>query len=498
MALTTGCARCHDHKFDPIPTADYYAMAGIFGSTDTLTGFRNRQGGGNGKSSSNALVILSDKKENPIVDKPPKISVKELKLGKQLAELKEEEKALTKRIGNSKKSGKSIPLKNDEVTTSPLPKINLKRAQQRMKQLKGQIKRVKGQINKLAKARNSGGLAQGNLAMGVRDAEKISGCKIRIRGDVDNHGPEVARGVPQVLTDGIQPDLPSDSSGRLELARWMCSSSHPLTARVMVNRVWHHLFGSGIVRTVDNFGEAGERPSHPQLLDHLAVRFTREMGWSVKKFIRAVMLSHSYRLASEHNESNYAIDPDNILFWRANVRRLEAEALRDAMMNVAGTLNLEPAQGSLVQNLGGGEIGKSGGGPSVASFPHRSVYLPILRNYLPEFLQVFDFAEPASVIGRRDITTVSTQALFLLNDKFVIDQSRSAAVRLLEDERLENRDERIAGAYLLTFGRTPSAGELAQARAYLNNASGDGQTSEEILGGLLQALFASAEFRYAL
>ena len=354
------------------------------------------------------------------------------------------------------------------------------------------------QINNLANARKSGGTVSGNLAMGARDAQKITNCKVRIRGDVDNYGPEVARGVPQVLTNGDQPDFPSNSSGRLEFAKWMTDPSHPLTSRVMVNRVWHHLFGKGIVPTVDNFGYSGEAPSHPDLLDHLALRFMGEMNWSVKKLIRAIMTSHTYRLASSYDQKNHAIDPKNAHFWRANVRRLEAEAMRDAMMSVAGTLDLEPIKGSLVQKLKSGEVGKNGGIQSLRSFSHRSVYLPIVRNYVPEFLQVFDFAEPASVIGRRDITTVSTQALFMLNDSFVIEQSDATAKRLFNDERLNDQEERISGAYLLTFGRTPSGSELSLFRKYLGEAVKNGQSPESALSGYIQALFASAEFRYAL
>jgi hypothetical protein len=222
------------------------------------------------------------------------------------------------------------------------------------------------------------------------------------------------------------------------------------------------------------------------------------MNWSIKTLIKTIVLSHSYRLASQHSDNNYAIDPDNALFWRANVRRLEAEALRDAMMSVSGTLNLEPVKGSLVQKLQAGEVGKNGGIQSLKSFTHRSVYLPIVRNYVPEFLQIFDFAEPSSVIGRRDITTVSTQALFLLNDQFVIEQSNATAKRLLNDERLDNLEERIAGAYLLAFGRTPSGSELSQFRNYINDAIKNGQSPETAFSGFIQALFASAEFRYAL
>jgi cytochrome c553 len=497
MALTTGCARCHDHKFDPIPTTDYYAMAGIFKSTNTLSGYGNRQGGGN-KLNRNALISLSDNQVATAVTepvKPPKPSAREVKLQGQVAKLKKEEKSLTDRLKAFRKRTNS---KQKKVSANEPKQFNPQRTQQRIKQIRNQVKRLEKQIGNLANGLNNGTSISGNLAMGARDSQNITNCKVRIRGDVDNSGAEIPRGVPQVLTNGTQPKLPDKSSGRLEFARWISDPSHPLTARVMVNRVWHHLFGQGIVRTVDNFGYSGEKPSHPKLLDHLALRFTGEMNWSIKKLISAIVLSHSYRLASEYSQKNYSIDPDNTLFWRANVRRLEAEALRDAMMSVAGTLNFDPAKGSLVQKLKSGEVGKNGGMQSLKSFDHRSVYLPIVRNYVPEFLQVFDFAEPASVIGRRDITTVSTQALFLLNDKFVIDQSVATAKRLLDDDRLENQEERIAGAYILAFGRTPSGAELTQFRKYLNEAIKNGQTPETAFSGFIQALFASAEFRYAL
>ena len=494
MALTTGCARCHDHKFDPIPTTDYYAMAGIFQSTNTLSGYSNRQGGGNSLNS-NALISLADQSVKQAPPKPSKPSPREIKLQGQVAKLKEEEKLLTDQL---KAFRKNLSSKQKKVSANESKPFVPKRAQQRIKQIRNQAKKLQKQINNLANARKSGGTVSGNLAMGARDAQKITNCKVRIRGDVDNYGPEVARGVPQVLTNGDQPDFPSNSSGRLEFAKWMTDPSHPLTSRVMVNRVWHHLFGKGIVPTVDNFGYSGEAPSHPDLLDHLALRFMGEMNWSVKKLIRAIMTSHTYRLASSYDQKNHAIDPKNAHFWRANVRRLEAEAMRDAMMSVAGTLDLEPIKGSLVQKLKSGEVGKNGGIQSLRSFSHRSVYLPIVRNYVPEFLQVFDFAEPASVIGRRDITTVSTQALFMLNDSFVIEQSDATAKRLFNDERLNDQEERISGAYLLTFGRTPSGSELSLFRKYLGEAVKNGQSPESALSGYIQALFASAEFRYAL
>ena len=169
------------------------------------------------------------------------------------------------------------------------------------------------------------------MAMAVEEAKKIEDCRICIRGSVQHRGPAVPRGVLQVATVGEPPKIPKDASGRRELAEWIVSPQNPLTARVYVNRVWHYLFGAGLVRTLDNFGTTGEMPSHPELLDFLAARFMED-GWSTKRLVRELVLSHAYRMSTADNAKAVAVDPENRLLWRMNRKRLDAESLRDAML----------------------------------------------------------------------------------------------------------------------------------------------------------------------
>ena len=206
----------------------------------------------------------------------------------------------------------------------------------------------------------------------------------------------------------------------------------------MANRVWHHLFGAGIVTSVDNFGVTGDTPSHPELLDHLATRFIRE-GWSVKKLVRTIVLSKSYQLSSAASDKNLDVDPANRLVWRHAPRRLAAEELRDAMLSVAGRIDLSPPEASPAKELKVIEIRNNGpeakrlDQAAYASL-HRSVYLPLVRDLTPTPLEVFDFAEQGMVTGSRDNTTVAPQALYLLNDPFVRDTSLALADRVLGEK----------------------------------------------------------------
>ncbi len=234
----------------------------------------------------------------------------------------------------------------------------------------------------------------------------------------------------------------------------------------MVNRIWQHLFGQGIVRTVDNFGETGERPSNPALLDHLAIRFAKDNAWSIKRIIRDIMLTRTYQLSSHYDDKSFTADPDNRLHWRSNVRRLEAEAVRDSLLAISGRLDTEPLEASRVRHMNAGEIGKGARPAEDHDFTKRSVYLPIIRNYVPPVLETFDFAEPSSVNGRRDITTVSTQALYMMNNRFVLEQAKAAAVRL-EAHGSSDPFERIESIYLAAFGRRASREEIDRAAAYV-------------------------------
>jgi hypothetical protein len=238
----------------------------------------------------------------------------------------------------------------------------------------------------------------------------------------------------------------------------------------MVNRVWKHLFGEGLVRSVDNFGTTGDLPSHPELLDHLAARFVND-GWSVKRLVRAVVLSRAYRLGSEGSAANLAVDPADRLVWRHRPRRLDAEEIRDATLAASGKLDLSRPSASPASDLKVMELPNNGPlarkiGEAARSSLHRSVYLPLLRGITPISLEVFDFAEQGMVTGSRDTTTVATQALYLLNDPFVRRQSLNLADRLLHQTDLDD-PARVDLAYRLTLGRSATPVEVARANGYL-------------------------------
>jgi hypothetical protein len=298
-----------------------------------------------------------------------------------------------------------------------------------------------------------------------------------------------------------RPTVEGPRSGRLQLAQWIADAKNPLTGRVAVNRAWQHLFGRGIVSDVNNFGVNGESPSHPELLDYLAANFV-EHGWSVKQLVRSMVLTRAYQLSCVSHEEGLAADPDNNLLWRQNQRRLEAEALRDAMLLASGELDLAPAEGSIVARIGDGDIGRNLRESQFATDDaKRSVYLPILRSAVPEALQVFDFPEPSIIAGQRDVTTVPTQALYMLNSPFVLDRSKTLAQRVLQDDTLASDSQRITRAFQNALCRQPSPEELASAETYINQAiplAADGGMEPRLKAWMsfCHVLFASSEFRY--
>ena len=271
----------------------------------------------------------------------------------------------------------------------------------------------------------------------------------------------------------------------------------------MANRVWRHLFGAGLVRTVDNFGFSGERPSHPELLDHLAVRFVDD-GWSVKKLVREIVLSRTYRQASDlSTQDAFRADPDNRLLWRAAKRRLDAEAIRDAMLVVSGELDAARPVGSLVaKEIGDRPISLIGLDDRLPAdldgSRHRSVYLPVLRDRLPDVLDLFDFAEPSLVTGDRETTNVPVQALYLMNSPFVQAQAEALADRLMREA--DDDESRIRRAFLLCFGRAPAADEAKMAASFFaQRTSRSPATTRHGVGSswaaFCQALLSTAEFR---
>lgn len=291
-----------------------------------------------------------------------------------------------------------------------------------------------------------------------------------------------------------------ETSGRLELAQWLTDKKHPLTARVMVNRVWHHLMGQPIVSTPDDFGIYGARPTHPDLLDHLATRFMNN-GWSMKGLIRDIVLTRTYGLDSNCDSRTKKQDPDNNWLARHNRRRLDAESFRDSILAASGELDPQPGVGSDVQHLDilVNKVGDTLHQPS----NHRSIYLCMLRNSPPPDLAAFDLPDALEVKGKRDVTLLPTQSLYLLNSPFLVQQATKLAVHLVDECNMPER-ERVAHAYQRILTRNPEPTEIRQSialvralQADLNSTESDAVNRErQSWVGFCQALLLTSEFRY--
>jgi hypothetical protein len=449
LALTVTCARCHDHKFDPIPTSDYYALAGIFTSTDNCAGVRNKMGGG-GLDYYDPSMLVRLSTEPPPVDTE--------KIEKLKAELDAAKKAWDAIRGTPE----GLKLAADGNPTQRPFRLKYEKLQADYAALNDPVSR-------------------GYAVHGVREAQKIANTEIRIRGEAEKLGPVVPRGFLTTFAVPGSAKVNSTLSGRLELANWLTSTKNPLTPRVAVNRIWQHLFGQGLVSTVDNFGVMGATPTNPDLLDHLANRFM-DGGWSTKKLVRTIVLTRAYQLAStieletgpgsaKEIRDPRKIDPSNQLIWRHSPRRLSAEEIRDAMLLTAGNMNFKRPAGSPAQSLKMVEMTDNGQeartiNEKADGDKHRSIYLPLLRGITPHDLEAFDPVDQTLVTGNRDATTVAGQALFLLNSPFVRREALILAERLLKDQELSDTD-RIHSAYRLALGRTPSEKEIERARAFL-------------------------------
>ncbi|MES2790788.1 MAG: DUF1553 domain-containing protein [Planctomycetota bacterium] len=361
----------------------------------------------------------------------------------------------------------------------------LEAAQRASQQQVAEVKRLEKELQKL-KAQGP----QRPLFMSVQEEAKLEDCAIHIRGTVHNLGAIAPRGFLSVVSQGTTAAIPNNQSGRRELGDWLASADNPLPPRVMANRIWHWLLGSGLVRTVDNFGTTGEAPSHPELLDYLATRFVSE-GWSAKSLIRQIVLSRTYQLSSVASPELAKADPENRLLGHAYRRRQEAECLLDAILTTSGTLDLQ-AGGSTIKPGTNADYGYQ------SALTRRAVYWPVLRNSLPELFEVFDFPDPSMVFGRRNSSTVAPQALFLMNSPFVQEQARLAAVRLLRDVP-DNETGRVDLVFRRLLGRFPTATERTTALKYVEtdaSAADFKQQQTQRWSQLVQALFASVDFRY--
>jgi hypothetical protein len=480
LGLTLGCARCHDHKFDPVPTRDYYALAGIFASTETvhgnllhrrdLSGWNLRALGKDGdqlyrewKGYDDKLDALKKKKDQTQSD---------------LASLKKKFNTGTNEVKEALATSSAA---------QPPPGSDFRAAQEEISKLEKTLQSLAADIKQLS----TNPPPKPPLTMAVCDREPVADTSIRVRGEVHRHGEIVPRGFVQVASHGAPANFSAAQSGRLELAEWLVDPANPLTARVVVNRIWHHLFGVGLVRTVDDFGRQGEPPSHPELLDYLAARFV-EVNWSFKRMMREIVLSRAYQMSSEHREKAFRADPENRLLWRMNRRRLDIEALRDGILAISGQLDMTPAE-SVVAHLPDQATGVGDKPHKPLASLRRSVYLPVIRNDLrPEF-QVFDFADPQTVSGRRHQTMVAPQSLFLMNGPLVGDSARILAEKLWQQTGPGDRKAFVRAAYSEILGRPPSADEIRSALGYLASESSELRTG---LATLCQALMCSSQFLY--
>ena len=479
LGSSVACARCHDHKFDAFSMKDYYALAGIFASTKTYFGTAvspaNRVGGD--------PLPLPVEAGHPIFHAsitPEKVKQFE----SELAALRQEEKdgraAVFKAIAAGEDASDIFTLRDGL------------RIFWRTGAIEGQLEKV-----------DSNGKAL-PLTMGVLDRPQAVDVPLLKRGEIAQPGEVILRSFPEVFEPGLAEPIPENASGRLEFAQWLVHPQHPLTARVMVNRIWKHVFGEGLVATIDDFGSTGQQPSHPELLDDLAVRFV-ESGWSVKSMIRELVLSRAYRQASTWRENAFQADPDNRLLWRISKRRLEAEAIRDAMLAVSGEIDLTRPVASLVGRVIEDRpislIGLDKRLPQdLDGNLHRSVYLPVIRDRLPDVLELFDFASSSFVTGSRESTNVPTQALYLMNSPFVQDRAATLANRVRLQAGADNT-ARVQYVFQLCFGRSAKPDEEARALDFLaagsetSNDANEPDTQAGKLTRFCQVIICTAEFR---
>jgi hypothetical protein len=432
LGLTVSCARCHDHKYDPISQKDYYQLAGVFISTEPLFG-----GVQINRSMSSDLYSLPE--------------LPDMSLGMPIPT-----DLYQRMVSIAERTQKDVDRLRERVAAEG-------RGSDAVQILRNTDNRLKTILELLKRYESDGSPTEHmRSAMGCRERASAVDAYLLVRGELDQPSDQIQRGVPPIanLQDPI---LIESGSGRLEFAEWIASAENPLTSRVMVNRIWLHLFGSALVTSTENFGLEGKKPTHPELMDHLASRFILN-DWSIKTMIREIVLSHTYRMSSRASSAGMKIDPENELYWRMTPRRLEGEAIRDAILLASGTLESEPPQGSPVAWIGSRTTAVDLSSSLNPSSNSRSVYLPLLRGSVPEFLDTFDAAEPSFVTGDRDETSVPSQALFLLNDPWVMEQADSMARTLLASNATD--DERVEVAFLRTLGREPTAVEKSAIRSF--------------------------------
>jgi hypothetical protein len=614
LGLTVACARCHDHKFDPIATKDYYALTGIFASTRSFANpkanvsqllYKPLCGAAEYRTYESQRRVLAAKQRqiNDVYDRliearvnrlapqmadymvaarrvyegkeevekagakldlrvlrrwvdylqdgaagrphleawanAPLARAREVALDYQnkylakLAGYNQQLAAWRERAAQADAEMKAAPSKPaidaeeepffTDVTFGGPFKVsdsrrregdvmNLDKDKERQRKLAEQMRRerlmtvtrdellsdddrrrvaeLRAELEEMRKSAPP----QPDMADAVEEDQPVE-QRVFIRGDYNNPGEVAPKKFPAVLARPDDPQV-KQGSGRLEFAEWLTRPGHPLTARVFVNRAWAWHFGEGLVRTPDNFGQTGERPTHPELLDYLAASFVAN-GWSVKQLHREIMLSSTYRMSSTASDESYKADPENRLLSRFQRRRLEVEEIRDALLATDGSIDF--TMGGTLQTGFGTDGENSEGRLSLnpEAVLRRTVYLPLRRANLPTLLNLFDFGDATTVNGKRVITTVAPQALFSMNSEFVAARARNLALALLEDTDCTDAD-RVNRLYLRTVNRPPDSAERDAAQSYLAayGVKFPKKAEPEAWQSLARVLLASNEFIY--
>ncbi|MEO8126012.1 MAG: PSD1 and planctomycete cytochrome C domain-containing protein [Bryobacteraceae bacterium] len=556
LGLTVACARCHDHKYDPIATKDYYSLAGVFANTeyqesplapkDVVDDYKAKQAkiteqeesikkvldaarvrvgellakdtagyltaSRKGKAAAEGLdqetltrwtSYMKTPKEHPYLNAEP---VKAADFSAMVHAVVDEKKAIdvynVKILEDSKNSKDPYDVfcKGCNAETKTLARdkyvlwTDLFAAKQRSnektpgiyyyddKQIdrflttseKSQVAELREKLELLKKALP----VQYPFLHTITDVAKPTDLPLHLRGDPYNLGEPVPRRFLPILSKS-EPVPFREGSGRLELAKAVASPDNPLTARVLVNRMWKYHFGNGIVRTLSNFGKAGDTPSHPELLDYLASRLV-ENKWSIKAMHREMMLSAAYAMGSDSSAAGQEADPDNRLLWHANRSRLDAESLRDSLLFVSGKLDLQT------------------GGPSVAwdeKNNRRTVYGKVSRFQLERMLTLFDFPDPTITCEQRAVTNVPLQRLFFLNSSLMFNAAKGFSARVLESKAADD-DARVTEAYYRLFGRQPSASERRAGLQFLRDTEGKSNSLPEAWQQYAQMLLSSNEFSF--
>lgn len=517
LGMTLNCVRCHDHKFDPIGLVDYYGVAGMLRSSPSthkipfgvwsllnsteLPETTNQLAARQKLEAEHAETLAAMKAERE------KLEGEKKTVADELAQLEQAVKAAAETASESPsgKTEKTDP-SSEAIAEAEARKAALVKRRdeitERIKTLGRAIQHAEFFASKVPRA------------FAMRDGEQPSDMPISIRGNPYSPGATVSRGTIRVASWDKFPAIPVGQSGRLQLADWLAERRNPLTPRVAVNRIWQKLFGEGLVRSVDYFGTRGETPSHPELLDHLAIRFIQN-GWSQKQLIRSLVLSRTYRLSSTNNAEAMQVDPDNRLLWRMNRQRLDAETLRDQLLAVSG--ELKPSAGGpalvLEEPDNCGELVQKGVNPP--NYTHRkpradeefvrTIYLPVMRTNTAtndRLRSFFDFVNPAQIAGQRSQTVVPTQALFVMNN----DLFRKRARRLADQSIAASPqpEARLNQLWLRVFNRPISPAEREDALAFLKQleatletkdaAARESQTWQE----LCHSLLASNEFLWRI